>query len=97
MFWKWLQFWRPKRTSWSSKWHVVMYTRAGCHLCDDAWALLETARRQHGFTLKKVDIDADIELAERYGLEVPVVEVNGKVRFRGVVNAVLLQRLFDGG
>ena len=72
-----------------------MYTRAGCHLCDDAWTLLEVARSRHGFTLAKIDIDADRELAERFGAEVPVVEVNGKVRFRGVVNAVLLQRLFD--
>ena len=74
-----------------------MFTRRGCHLCDDAWALLEKAQQRHGFALAKVDIDTDAELTARYGLEIPVVEINGQVRFRGVVNAVLLQRLFDGG
>jgi glutaredoxin len=78
-----------------ANWRVVMYTRAGCHLCDDAWTLLEQAQRRYGFALTKVDVDADAELAARYGLEVPVVEVNGQVRFRGIVNTVLLQRLFD--
>jgi hypothetical protein len=43
--------------------------------------------------LTAVDVDNDPELAERYGLEVPVVRVNGEVRFRGRVNAVLLRRI----
>jgi glutaredoxin len=75
---------------------VVMYTRAGCHLCDEAWAVLETERRRFGFTLSKVDVDTDTLLAERYGHEVPVVTVGGEVRFRGRVNAVLLRRLLRG-
>ena len=95
MTWEWLTFWRRKRAQAVAHWRVVMYTRAGCHLCDDAWALLESARRRHGFALAKADVDADPELAARYGTEVPVVEVNGQARFRGVVNAVLLRRLFD--
>ncbi len=96
MTWTWLTFWRRKRWLALRHWSIVMYTRTGCHLCDDAWALLEAARQRYGFSLTKVDIDADTALTARFGLEVPVVEVNGKVRFRGVVNAVLLQRLFDG-
>ena len=97
MIWNWLTFWRRKRSQGVPDWRVVMYTRAGCHLCDDAWALLEAVRRRYGFALVKTDVDGDPELAARYGLEVPVVEVNGKVRFRGVVNAVLLRRLFEAG
>jgi glutaredoxin len=92
--WDWLSFWRKRRPPLSG-WRVVMYTRAGCHLCDDAWSLLEAARQRYGFTLTKTDVDADVELAASFGLEVPVVEVNGKIRFRGTVNAVLLRRLFD--
>lgn len=42
-----------------------------------------------------MDIDSDGELVSRYGLQIPVVTVNGKVRFRGQVNLVLLQRLLD--
>jgi glutaredoxin len=96
MTWTWLTFWRRKGLLTLEHWSVVMYTRTGCHLCDDAWLLLESARQRYGFTLTKVNVDADTDLTARFGLEVPVVEVNGKVRFLGVVNAVLLQRLFDG-
>jgi glutaredoxin len=76
---------------------VVLYTRQGCHLCEQAFEQLERARRRHGFTLRPVDIDSDPELVARHGLQVPVVEVNGRVRFRGVVNPVLLERLLRGG
>jgi glutaredoxin len=72
---------------------VVMYTRAGCHLCDEAWGILETERARTGFTLTRIDVDTDPSLAERFGLEVPVVVIDGRVHFRGRVNPVLLRRL----
>lgn len=72
---------------------VVMYTRQGCHLCDDAWALLERAAARHRLTLSKVDVDSDPAPVERYGLCVPVVVIDGQERFRGVVNAALLDRV----
>jgi hypothetical protein len=75
--------------------HLVLYTRRGCHLCEDAWARLELARRRYHFNLSAVDVDTDPAPAARYGIEVPVVTVNGKVRFRGRVNGVLLDRLLD--
>lgn len=68
---------------------VVLYTRRGCHLCDDAHELL----KQHGLAPQLVDIDADPALAERYNECVPVVEIDGRERFRGRVNEVLLVRL----
>src|SRR5437588_833548 len=73
--------------------HFQVYTRRGCHLCDLAWGQLERARRRYGFALTAVDVDGDPELAARHGNCVPVVAVNGRVRFRGVVNPVLLRRL----
>jgi glutaredoxin len=75
---------------------VCLYTRQGCHLCEEAWDVLERSRRRFPFTLTLRDVDTDPELAARYGLEVPVVTVNGKVRFRGRVNSVLLARLLGG-
>jgi glutaredoxin len=72
---------------------VVLYTRQGCHLCADAHQVLEEARQRHGFGLESVDIDTDPELVDRYGEQVPVVLVDGKLRFRGTVNRVLLERL----
>jgi Glutaredoxin-like domain (DUF836) len=73
-----------------------MYTRAGCHLCDDAWELLREFQRRWGFVLSQRDVDGDPAWAAAYGECVPVVEVNGKVRFRGRVNPVLLERLLRG-
>jgi glutaredoxin len=68
---------------------VVLYTRHGCHLCDQALATLQ----RHGLSPRLMDIDADPALRERYNECVPVVEIDGKVRFRGQVSEVLLKRL----
>jgi glutaredoxin len=92
MSWDWLNFWRPQKKL--TDWNVVMYTRQGCHLCEQAWQQLEQAQHQYHFALQQVDVDADTELVREYGECVPVVVVNGRVRFRGVINPVLLKRLF---
>jgi glutaredoxin len=68
---------------------VVLYTRAGCHLCEDARRVLE----EHGLVPTCVDIDADPELRERFDTCVPVVEIEGQVRFRGRIEPMLLRRL----
>jgi len=68
---------------------VTLYTRQGCHLCDDAHALLV----KHSLAPELIDIDADPELRQRYTACVPVVIVDGRERFRGRVNEVLLARL----
>ncbi len=68
---------------------TILYTRKGCHLCDDAYDLLV----RHGLTPESIDIDADPELVEKYNECVPVVVIDGRERFRGRVNEVLLRRL----
>ena len=73
--------------------HFILYTRTGCHLCEDALAVLQQLRQRHGFTLQIVDIDTDPSLVDLHGNWVPVVAVDGKVRLRGQINAVLLERL----
>ena len=70
-----------------------MYTRSGCHLCDTAWIELLEAQKRHGFALAAVDVDSDPQLTARFGEEVPVITLNGKVRFRGGLNRALLIRL----
>ncbi|MBI3412419.1 MAG: glutaredoxin family protein [Planctomycetes bacterium] len=74
---------------------IVLLTRAGCHLCDDALAVLQETREAYGFQMETIDVDSSPELAAEHGDFVPVVLVDGKVRFRGRVNAVLLRRLLD--
>jgi glutaredoxin len=95
MSWSWLLPWRRRRPP-SPPPVVVMFTRQGCHLCEQAWTLLSRLQRRYGFTLTMADVDADPVLAAEHGKHVPVVVVDGRVRFRGVVNPVLLRRLFAG-
>jgi len=58
---------------------------------------MTAAQKKHGFTLTQIDVDTDPELAKAHGECVPVVAIDGKVRFRGRVNAVLLERMLRGG
>jgi glutaredoxin len=69
--------------------NVVLYTRVGCHLCEQAKALLLL----HGLTPNEVDIDGHAELRDKFDDCVPVVEIDGKIRFRGRVDERLLRRL----
>lgn len=89
--------WWPWQRRPSTGWKVVLYHRAGCHLCDDAWELLVRMRDRYALVLEKHDVDADPALAAEFGECVPVVTVNGRVRFRGKVSPVLLRRLFGSG
>jgi glutaredoxin len=68
---------------------ATLYTRQGCHLCDDAQEFLE----RHGLEVKTIDISGDPELVRRYGDCIPVVVIDGQERFRGRVDPVLLKRL----
>ncbi len=71
----------------------TVYTRTECCCCHKAIELLEEYQKRWRFGVTLVEIDTDPELAARYGTEVPVVELHGKVRFRGLVNPALLERL----
>lgn len=72
---------------------ITVFTRQQCCCCHNAIELLETYQRRHGFAIELRDIDADPELRALYDTTVPVVAVDGKVRFKGVVNPVLFERL----
>ncbi len=67
---------------------VTLYTRKGCHLCDDAKQVLRDA----GLAIEEVDIDQDPELQSRYNEEVPVVFLNGKKAFKYRVDPAELRR-----
>jgi glutaredoxin len=75
--------------------HVIVYTRAACPLCDHAIELLQRYQVAYGFAMEMKDVDASEQLVCDYGNCVPVVAINGKVRFRGQVNEVLLKRLLE--
>ena len=57
---------------------VTLYSRPGCHLCDDARAVIERVCDDLGESYDEVDIDADEALLARYADEIPVTLVDGK-------------------
>lgn len=69
--------------------NVVLYTRHGCHLCELAVKLLD----EFGIVPTVVDIDGNETLKSRFDTCVPVVEIDGKVRFRGRVDPRLFRRI----
>lgn len=71
---------------------VVLLTRAGCHLCDDARAVVERVCASRGITFAVRDVDTDHELRRRYTDLVPVVLVDGVEHARYRVDARSLDR-----
>ena len=69
--------------------HVRVYTRTGCHLCEDAIAIGgRLAGPPH--TVELVDIDADPAITDEYTIRVPVVEVDGEEVAQYQVNEAVL-------
>ena len=61
---------------------VTLYTRRGCHLCDDARLAISAARRRRSFYYEELDIDTDAKLLQLYNEEVPVIAINGSKAFK---------------
>ena len=75
---------------------VTVYTRVGCHLCEEAERVLRREQTATPFQLELVDIDRDPELARRYGVRVPVVAVDGEDLFDYEVPVDLLRARLGG-
>ena len=73
---------------------LKLYTRKDCQLCEDAKSLLLNYR-QFLPDIDEIDIDEDPALQDQFSTCVPVVEIDGKIRFRGGINEMLLKRLVD--
>jgi glutaredoxin len=57
---------------------VTIYSRQGCHLCDDAFNALESMREELNFEIDLINIDEDAELVKLYSDQVPVIHINGE-------------------
>jgi len=76
---------------------VLVYTRAGCCLCDEAKQWLRKLQKKTSFEFREVDIDQDPQLLERYNDEVPVVFIHGKKAFKFRIDPrQFLKRLEQG-
>lgn len=70
-----------------------MYSKPGCHLCEEAVAALDRLRARQTYPLELVDITADPELLSRYGERIPVLSVNGYEYDAPLDDAVLKRAL----
>ena len=70
-----------------SKPHVIIYSRPGCHLCDEAKAAIQNAGCNDSFTLEEINIESDDELLKKYKYDIPVITIDGVEAFKYRVNA----------
>jgi len=72
---------------------VVLYTRRGCHLCDEARRTILSVLARQPFSFDEVDIETDDDLVRDYGIRIPVVTVDGEERFEIAVDEDELEGL----
>jgi hypothetical protein len=71
---------------------LVLYVREGCHLCEQFLLELHVDLGADHERLRVVDVDRDVELAVRYGLRVPVLELDGVTLCEGVYDGPGVRR-----
>lgn len=67
---------------------LTLYSRAGCHLCEDAEALLT----ELGVPYARVEVSGNADLEARYGWDVPVLVDDGQVLIKGVFSRARVTR-----
>jgi len=74
--------------------HLLVYSKPGCHLCEEAVRVLTRFQAQIPFTLEEINIENDPALFAKYGEQIPVVLLNGEFLFEYTVDeGVLRQKL----
>lgn len=75
---------------------VTLYTRPGCHLCEDARATIAPLLAEYGATLREVNIDEDAVLSQRYGWDIPVIFIGAHKAAKHRVDADQFRRQLSG-
>jgi glutaredoxin len=75
---------------------VTLYSRPGCHLCEEMKAVVARVARRIPIALDEIDISADAGLEARYGVEIPVLLVEGKKAAKYRVSEAELVRILAG-
>lgn len=60
---------------------VTLYTKPGCHLCDEMKAEISKANCAGLYELREINIETDAELFARYRTDIPVLSINGLEAF----------------
>ena len=74
---------------------IEIYSRPGCHLCDDAKTTIQPFASRYPIALTVTDVDSDDALRQAYGTEIPVIMINGKEAFRHRVDERSLERKLE--
>jgi glutaredoxin len=74
---------------------LTLYGKPGCHLCDDARAVVEGVAARRDVTLEQIDVSLDPALHARYGQRIPVLEIDGEAAFEFFVDAGALELRLD--
>ena len=78
---------------------LTIYSKPGCHLCDEMKSLVHRVVAQHSndpISVNEIDISSDPDLLERYGLEIPVLLIDGKKTAKYRVSEEELRRMLKG-
>ena len=65
---------------------MTLYTRPGCHLCEDMERILLPVAWELGCAVQHVDISCDADLEAQFGQEIPVLFINGRKAFKYRLN-----------
>ena len=66
----------------AEKVRVILYSRPGCHLCEEARQAIQTAECSEEYTLEEINIESDPELLRLYRYDIPVITIDGVEAFR---------------
>ena len=76
----------------NQKAQVLLYTRPGCHLCEEAKREMLAAGCADRYKLTEVNIETDPALFELYRFDIPVILINGQEQFRHRLTAAEFRR-----
>jgi glutaredoxin len=71
---------------------VTLYSKPGCHLCEEAKSAIAPLLREFRATLREIDIEGDATLMERFGCEIPVIYIGRKKAAKHRVNLEQFRR-----
>jgi glutaredoxin len=75
---------------------VIIYSRPGCHLCDEAKQAIADAGCSDEYTLAEINIESDPNLLQLYQFDIPVITINGVEAFRHrLTSAAFRERLLS--
>ena len=66
--------------------NLTLFSKPGCHLCEDVRTLLDELQPEYGFVIEEIDIAGDAALFARYRYDIPVLMKDGREIARGRIS-----------